>query len=108
MKKTFLPCTNEQFFHESMKKTMSIMDIYVGGFLLYKGVQPALELRGNKAVFIFEASPKVYDLLDEFNSNAVVDVADYATAVKTLRGKMLSMKETINGYGKGEVNGHIR
>ena len=89
-------------------RTMGIMDIYVSAFLLYRGLQPTVELRGNKAVFVFETLPEVYDLLDQFNGNASVDVADYATAVKTLRGKMLSAKEGINGHGKGGGHGYPR
>lgn len=93
---------------ENTKRTMSIIDIYASAFLLYKNIQPTLELRGNKAVFIFEASSKVYDFLDQFNSNATVDVGDYVTAVRILRGKMLSMKEGMNEYGKGGGYGHSR
>ncbi len=100
--------TGEQPSPHTARRTMGIMDIYVSAFLLYRGLQPTVELRGNKAVFVFETLPGVYDLLDQFNSNASVDVADYATAVKTLRGKMLSAKEGINGHGKGGGHGYPR
>jgi hypothetical protein len=41
-----------------------------------------------------------------FNGNTEVRVADFVTTVKTLRGKMLSSKESINGNVKGMRNGH--
>jgi hypothetical protein len=45
-------------------------------------------------------------MMTHFNENVPVPVADFATAVKVLRGKMLTMKEGIEGNGKGARNGY--
>ena len=87
-------------------KTFSTLDIYLASFLALNEQDVTLELRNGKVVFTFEATDSLYRLMNEFNSNVKVDVADYTTAIKTLRGKMLTRKESMNGHGKG--NGYVK
>jgi len=85
-------------------KTFSTLDIYLASFLSLHDQDVFLELRNGKVVFTFESTDTLYRLMNDFNSNENVPVADYTTAIKTLRGKMLTAKEGMNGYEKG--NGH--
>ena len=86
-------------------KTFGTMDLYVSAFLSLHNLEPTLEERNGKIIFTFEATDNLYQLMSKFNSNEDVPVADYTTAVKTLRGKMLTAKESINGYGNGDRHG---
>jgi hypothetical protein len=85
-------------------KTFSTLDIYLSAFLSLHNLEPTLEIRNRKIVFTFEATDNLYRLMNDFNSNEPVEVADYTTAIKTLRGKMLTAKEGIHGHEK--VNGY--
>jgi hypothetical protein len=82
------------------RRTINLLDIYVSSFLLLHGIEPGLETRNGKVVFVFEAEDQVYKLMNQFNGNVDVPVADFVTTVKTLRGKMLTAKEGM-GNGKG-------
>lgn len=89
-------------------KTFTSLDIYISAFLSIHDLEPGLEVRNGKVVFTFEATDTLYRLMNDFNSNDPVPVADFTTAVKTLRGKMLSAKEGVQGNGKGWNNGNHR
>jgi hypothetical protein len=82
-------------------KNFSTLDIYLASFLSLHDQNVILELRNGKVVFTFESTDNLYRLMNQFNSNEDVPVADYTTAVKTLRGKMLSKKESIHWKGNG-------
>ena len=83
-------------------KSFSTLDIYLSAFLSLHQVDPILEIRNGKVVFTFEATDAVYRLMNDFNDNKPIEVADYATAIKTLRGKMLTAK------GTGNVKGNVQ
>ena len=87
-------------------KTFSTLDIYLASFLSLHDVQPQLEDNNGKIIFTFEATETVYRLMNLFNGNVDVPVADFVTTVKTLRGKMLTAKEGTYANGKGERNGN--
>lgn len=87
-------------------KQFSTLDIYLASFLLLHGMTPALETSNGKVIFAFEATDNLYMLMNLFNSNVDVPVADFVTIVKTLRGKMLTAKEGIEGNGKGARHGN--
>ena len=82
-------------------KTFSTLDIYLASFLSLHDQDVTLELQNGKVVFTLEASDSLYRLMNQFNSNVQVAVLNYTTAIKTLRGKMLTTKESMNGHGKG-------
>jgi hypothetical protein len=89
-------------------RTINLLDIYLSSFLSLHGIEPKLETRNNKVVFVFEADDRVYKLMNSFNGNVDVPVADFVTTVKTLRGKMLTAKESIAENGNGVENGYFR
>ncbi|HVN97150.1 MAG TPA: DUF5659 domain-containing protein [Syntrophorhabdaceae bacterium] len=89
-------------------RKINLLDIYLSSFLSLHGIEPALELKSGKVVFTFEADDQVYRLMNLFNGNVDVPVADFVTTVKTLRGKMLSAKETRNGNGEWYGQSFIR
>ena len=80
-----------------MAKTFGTMDIYLASFLSLHNQNVILEVRNGKVVFTFESTDTLYRLMNDFNSNEDVPVADYTTAIKSLRGKMLTAKESMNG-----------
>jgi hypothetical protein len=83
-------------------RTVNLLDIYLSSFLALHGIEPKLEIRNGKVVFTFEAEDRVYKLMNSFNNNADVPVADLVTAIKTLRGKMLTFKEgNVGANGNG-------
>lgn len=86
-------------------KTFTTLDIYLSAFLSLHDLEPTLEMRNGKVVFTFEATDTLYRLMSDFNSNPEIPCLDMITAIKTLRGKMLTAKENGNGYGKGNRYG---
>jgi len=84
-------------------KKFTTLDIYLSSFISLQGIEPVLEIKGNKVAFTFEPTDRLYRLMADFNSNVDVPVADYATAIKALKGKMLSAKESISRNGNGEM-----
>jgi len=83
-----------------MEKILSLMDINLTAFLSLHGIDPTLENRSGKIVFLFNASDDLYRLINDFNSNRMVPVGDFVTRLKTLRGKMLAARE---GNGNGNI-----
>lgn len=86
-------------------KELELIDLYLSSFLSLHGVPPRLILKNGKVIFVFDTTDEVYRLMTMFNSNQDVPCLDMITAIKTLRGQMLTLKETGNGYGKGEWHG---
>ena len=82
-------------------KTFSTLDIYLASFLSLHDQSVILELQNGKVVFTFESTDTLYHLMNDFNSNLEIPVLDYTTKIKSLRGKMLTKKEGMNGHGNG-------
>jgi hypothetical protein len=87
-----------------MTRELELIDLYLSSYLTLHGQEPRLIQKSGKIVFVFDATDAVYRHMAEFNSNPETPCLDLITAIKTLRGKMLTAKESIYGYGKG--NGH--
>ena len=73
----------------------STLDIYLSAFLRLSGLPTHLEDLNGKIAFLFPSSSDLYRLLSNFNANTNVPVADYVTAIKSLRGQMLSLKAEL-------------
>jgi hypothetical protein len=84
-----------------MTKALELIDIYLASWLLLHGIPPKLILKNGKVLFVFDATDEVYRLMAMFNSNQDVPCLNLITAVKTLRGQMLTLKETGNGNAYG-------
>jgi hypothetical protein len=82
------------------KRTIDLLDLYLSSFLSLNGISPKLEVKSGKVHFVFDADDRIYHLMNLFNWNVEVPIVDFVTTVKTLRGKMLTLKES-NGNGKG-------
>jgi hypothetical protein len=76
----------------TLQKTFETLDIWLSAFLSLHGVPPKLEVRNGKVIFSFPASDDLYRLMANYNSNVNVPVTDFVTAVKALRGQMLTMR----------------
>ena len=90
------------------QKIFSTLDIYLSAYLSLHDIEPCLEVKNGKTVFNFDVTDRLYKLMGEFNSNALVEVADFTTAIKTLRGKMLSAKESVTDNVKGRNYGNSK
>lgn len=73
------------------------LDIYLSAFLLLQGIQPNLENHNGKVIFRFPVSHDLYKQMTSYSNNEVVCAADFVTAIKTLRGQMLTMRGKNNG-----------
>jgi len=73
-------------------KTFSTLDISTAAFLELNGIQAKLENQSGRVIFLFPISDRLYELAHAYNSNTPVPVADYVTALKSLRGRMLTMR----------------
>ncbi len=81
-------------------KTFTTLDIYLSAFLFLHNLEPTLEIKNGKVIFVFDATDELYRLMGMFNSNEDTPCLDLITATKTLRGKMLSARESRNGNGE--------
>ena len=80
----------------------STLDAYQAGFLKLSGFDPSLKIskaNDHKIVFVFEASPELYDALGGYLNGATVSALVFANIIKTLKSQVLSMKRS-NGDGK--------
>lgn len=77
-----------------MKKqeVFSTLDVYLSSFLLICGMRPNLEVRNGTVIFTFSANDELYKWMFLYNSNTEVKVGDFVTAIKTLRGQMLTLR----------------
>ena len=105
------PCSGKMDHRETKmekpeQRFFTTLDIYLAGFLALHGISPTLEVKNGRVIFTFPAGDQLYRLMDLYNSNTNVAIADFVTTVKTLRGKMLTVKEGIEGNEKGAKNGH--
>tara|TARA_B100002003_G_scaffold245057_1_gene272217 strand:+ start:1809 stop:2057 length:249 start_codon:yes stop_codon:yes gene_type:complete len=79
---------------EFKKNNFTTMDVYISAFISLFGIQPALKLNNGKVIFSFNANDDLCKIMMNYNSNVSVPVADFTSAIKSLRGKMLSMKDS--------------
>lgn len=73
-------------------KELSTLDLYLSAFLSLHGIQPELKITNGRVTFNFPVSDELYRLANLYNANEPVPVADFVTAVKALRGQMLTMR----------------
>lgn len=76
------------------QRRFSTMDIYLSAFLLIYGIQPEFEVKNGTVIFTFPATDKLYEYIFMYNSNTEVKAGTFVTAVKTLRGQMLTLRGT--------------
>lgn len=74
------------------QKTMSTLDIYLSAFLSLHDLKPELLVNNGRVTFNFPVSDDLYRIANAYNSNEPIPVADFVTAIKTLRGQMLTMR----------------
>ncbi len=85
-----------------MVKRLEFIDIYFSAYLTLHGLEPRLINKAGKIIFVFDATDQVYQYMAEYHSNTAIPCLDLITAIKALRGKMLTEKEN----GKGEKYGN--
>lgn len=73
------------------------LDAYVGGFLTLKGFKPELvEEPTGKISLRWEATDGLYQALNELNSDVPMGAMSLLTAIKILKGKIITMKKMRN------------
>jgi hypothetical protein len=77
-------------------RKIPILDIPgLGTYQYLKGNQPEMHMQGTRVTLLFDANSLFYELSEEYNSNAPVNVLDFVNAQRQLKAKMLSMKGNI-------------
>ena len=71
---------------------LTTLDLYLAAYLALSGISPQLQVKEGRVLFGFPANAQLYRLISDFNSNIAVPVAGYVTAVKALRGQMLTAR----------------
>jgi hypothetical protein len=74
------------------KKTFQTLDLYLASFLAFHGIPPSFETITGKVVFVFPCNDDLYRLIAKFSADDPVPCNSFATTVKMLRGRMLSMR----------------
>lgn len=87
-------------------RVFATMDLYLAAFLSLNNIEPTIEVSGGKAVFRFNPSDELYRVMNLYNANHNVPAADFVTKIKALRGQMLSVREGMRGYEKGNSYGY--
>ncbi len=77
-----------------MEKEFTTLDVWLSAFLKLRGINPNLRVVRGKVLFSFPATDQIYRLLAEFNMNPEVPVVDFVSNAKTLRGEMLTLKNS--------------
>ena len=73
-------------------KNFTTLDLYLSAFLSLSGIPPLLESKNGRVIFSFPAREDLYQLMANYNGNVSVPVAEFVTAIKALRGQMLTMR----------------
>jgi hypothetical protein len=77
------------------------LDISLAAYLEVSDLPAELEFFKGRVIFTFPADDRLYKLLKGFNSNAAVQITDYVTVLRTLKGRLLAMK-TSHRIGEKE------
>lgn len=78
--------------NDEVKNLYTTLDAYQAGFLVLQGYYPQLRKQGRKVVFCFEATPSMYDAINDYNSGATVEALRFTMAIKQLKSQIFSMK----------------
>ncbi len=70
----------------------STLDVHLAAFLELHGISSNLERQGHRVVFTFQDS-EANDLINAFNRNVLVPVADFVSTLKGLRGRMYQVRD---------------
>lgn len=79
---------------EMEDRTFTTLDVHLAAFLALKGIEPQLVSKGNRVIFSFP-NDAVWDLVDEFNCNSPVPIADFVSVLKALRGRMYDARGKV-------------
>ena len=84
-----------------MEYAYEMSDIYVSAFLVHKGLLAHLKvLPSGKVIFVFPPSDKIKQFLNEFNNDGDVPVDSYVRCLRSLRGRMISLKNMGTNRGQ--------
>lgn len=78
-------------------KKFQTLDLFLSAYLFLNQLKPELVIINSKVIFQFNISDDLYKLIERFNSDSSVPVGSYATAVKTLKAKMMALKQERQG-----------
>ena len=73
---------------QNTEKKWTTIDISLGNYLIYRGVQVDLEVIDGRVIFTAQLSDVLYRLLNAYNQNDSIPVLDYTTMLKILRSHM--------------------
>ncbi|MBF0487209.1 MAG: hypothetical protein HQK98_03525 [Nitrospirae bacterium] len=77
---------------KSQSQRIAINDINLSAFLTLKGITPDLTLTSGRVIFEFPITDELYNEVKAYNTNELVPCLDFISALRRLRGQMLSMR----------------
>ena len=75
------------------KQRFTTLDVYLAGYLVYRGIPAEFECQGTRIIFTFSQSDELYKRTSAFNCNDSISVTDYVATIRTLRARMFSSRE---------------
>lgn len=76
---------------------ITILDLNEVAFLKLHNIEPRLELQGTRVIFVFEATDAFFDISALYKQNPHVPVLDFVRELKTMRGRMLALRDDNGG-----------
>lgn len=74
-------------------RKIPVLDIPgLSAFQFYHDNEPELEMQGTRAVALFVADDRFYELSERYNRNEPVKVLDFCNKQRQLKAKMFSLK----------------
>ena len=81
------------------EKVYTTLDAYTAGFLSLKGHTPTLVEQGEKVVFAFLASEKLFKHLSAYANGEKIEASKLAFAIKNLKSQIFSLKRERGKVG---------
>lgn len=72
------------------EKIYTTLDSYTAGYLSLQGFTPQLIEQGNKIVFCFDATPELFQIINEYNITVF-----YLNELPSIKSNGLSMKQAL-------------
>jgi hypothetical protein len=80
------------------EKFYTTLDAYQAGFLTLRGHQPHLSDQNGKVIFVFNVSSLFLKDLAAYHDGASIEAFRFASAIKTLKSQIHSMRKNKDNY----------
>jgi hypothetical protein len=88
--------------NEQAEKLYTTLDAYQSGFLTLRGHYPKLADQNGKIIFVFAVSDEFLKDLADYNNGATVEAFRLASAIKTLKSQIHSVRKSKENFSGRE------